>query len=557
MDYLVQVLTRYRFESQSHTRPRALWVRVFRHVSAPINTACLGAACAFFVSIFTDFRGAAELGIIAGGGLILCLIAGYTILPALLTLLPVRPRRLDVHDDGVLEELPPKAGAKWLIVPGIWIALMFMGAPFSLRTSFNPNLLDLQAPKLKSVELIRHLPTWQSVVLSRDLGMLRRVRSVVAASPLVRGTESILNAQDNYQWLHARAPDLPKFEFPIQPVNAANLAALAKGARTLAGRFAQAATQPTAARAMTLSSANAKAKLSNVNHILRQLAARLDQGAASPALARADAQALSDWQRGFTQKLRAGLKEFNPPPLNLEAVPAELRLHLVSADGEYALYIDPRNDLWNRADLAAFVTDVESRVDSVPNHPPVTGLPGNVFHSTRYIEHAFYRATAYALIAIVLLVLIDLRDIGHTMLAVSVLALGMPMMVSLMGIFNIQWNFANFFGLPILIGAGHEYGVFLVHRYREACGDARRAWRRWDVSDRALMLCAFVTSSSFGFFAFFAQHRGLKSLGEVMALGTACIYLSALLVLRPILLWQLERRRKWFLRAMVHENSRR
>jgi len=43
-----------------------------------------GAAGAFFGFGLTDFRGAADLGIIAGGGLVLCLISGYTTLPALL-----------------------------------------------------------------------------------------------------------------------------------------------------------------------------------------------------------------------------------------------------------------------------------------------------------------------------------------------------------------------------------------------------------------------------------------------------------------------------------------
>ncbi len=69
MDYLIQVLTRYRREAAVHSDPRVIWLAVFKYVAAPINTACLGAAGAFFVSVFTDFRGAAELGIIASGGL--------------------------------------------------------------------------------------------------------------------------------------------------------------------------------------------------------------------------------------------------------------------------------------------------------------------------------------------------------------------------------------------------------------------------------------------------------------------------------------------------------
>jgi predicted RND superfamily exporter protein len=109
-----------------------------------------------------------------------------------------------------------------------------------------------------------------------------------------------------------------------------------------------------------------------------------------------------------------------------------------------------------------------------------------------------------------------------------------------MGWLGAAWNLANFFGLPILIGAGHEYGVFMVHRYREAVRDPRRrAWTGWDASDWALLLCAYVTSGSFGFFWLFARHQGLKSLGLVMAIGTACIYLAAVAVLRPVLKWRL------------------
>jgi predicted RND superfamily exporter protein len=232
---------------------------------------------------------------------------------------------------------------------------------------------------------------------------------------------------------------------------------------------------------------------------------------------------------------------FHPGPLDLEKLPPELKGHFMAPDGTFALYVYPNQDLWDRHHLAAFVHDIESRMKRVPGDLLLTGIVPNVYYTTTSISRSFYTSTAYALGLIFLLVLIDLRSLRQTLLAVSVLAFGLPMLVSINGLLGVNWNFANFFGLPILIGAGHEYGVFLVHRYREAVADPRRVWRRWDVADRGLLLCAYVTCTSFGFFWAFAHHRGIRSLGLVMAVGTACIYLAAVLVLRPLLLWRLAR----------------
>src|SRR4029077_5457404 len=123
----VQILTRYRQEFMRRPGRKNIWIGVFRHVAAPINTACLGAAGAFLVSIFTDFRGAAELGVIAGGGLLLCLLAGYVILPALLTLLPPKIPRVDDFNEHLGP--PARGGARNFITPAIWLALLLAGVP--------------------------------------------------------------------------------------------------------------------------------------------------------------------------------------------------------------------------------------------------------------------------------------------------------------------------------------------------------------------------------------------------------------------------------------------
>jgi hypothetical protein len=517
MDYLVQIVSRYRLEARRYERADAVWVRVFKHVGPPINTACLGAAGAFFVAVFTDFQGAAELGIIAGGGLLLCLLAGYVVLPALLTLFPPKLRPLDVS-----KRYKPmrKSGARWLALPVVWAALLLAGTGYMPRVHFDPDLIKLQVPDLPSVKLVRTLQTWVSVVLSKDLDQLRQVRAAVARLPLVASTDSILNAQDNAAWLRQHAAQVPSIDWAAPtPVRATDLSTISQKARDLARVFQR--------------------SNSDAARTLGEFADDLDR--LSGDSANLAAGQLSDWQGIFVAEVHELIDGFEPGSVDLAAVPRQLRSHYVSDDGEYALYIYPAKDLWDDANLNEFESAVEAAVAKTPGAGHVTGIASNVYHTVEAVHQAFFHSTLYALALIFALVLLDFRRLGPTLAAISVLAMGLPMLVALMGLFDASWNFANFFGLPILIGAGHEYGVFMVHRYQEAQKHPRRAWRRWDVSDRALLLCAFITSSSFGFFWLLAQHQGLKSLGLVMALGIACIYVATLTVLRPLLRWRLQR----------------
>jgi hypothetical protein len=552
MDYLIQILAAYRREARRYVRPSAVWARVFRHVGPPVNTACLGAAGAFLVSALTDFKGAAELGIIAGGGLLLCLLSAYTVLPALLV---VWPAKLKPYPASARYGRAPARSRMRLLLPIVWIIALAAGIPFALKANFNPNLLDLQAPNLPSVQLVRKLQTWEAVVLTTDLNMLGKVRDAAQKAPTVAGTDSILRAIDNQAWLKKHASELPQIRWTEpRKIEPEDLPIITGRARALAAHLSSAGpalradstSQPTAQESTRNAGPTADPDAMRAAELLNAFA---DQITAPNGDANQIAAALSAWQVEFVDQLKRLMAMRNPPPLKLENISPALRQHLASTIDQppgqplYALHIEPKHDLWKKENLERFMQDVERQVATVPGAPDVTGIASDIYHSTEAIEQAFYQATAYALIVIFVLVYIDLRNWLRTVIAVSVLALGLPMLVAVMGMLDVSWNFANFFGLPILIGAGHEYGVFMMHRFKEAWDDPRRVWRRWDPADRALLLCAFVTCSSFGFFYLMSSHLGLKSLGAVMALGTFCIYLAAILVVRPLLTWRLEHRR--------------
>lgn len=536
MDYLIQILIRYRREAKRYERSTAIWARVYRYVSPPVITACLGAAGAFFVATLTRFRGDAELGIIGGGGLLLCLVAGYTVLPALLVLFPPPLRRVHASARYSDNRPAPVAGWHYFIGPILWVGTLLALLPLGLRIGFNPNLLALQAPGLTSVELVHQMPSWYAVVLSHSLSALEPIRKTLNRNSLIAGTtirstSSLLDAQDKQRFLaqHAAAIAAVQWQAPHE-IAAGQIAEIATAADALATHFSD---SPSLAK-----SAAGRAAVRN----LRTFSSLIRQGTThEPATQKQIARRLSDWQLRFMDELHSLARTLSPGPLNIARLPASIRSHYVSANGTYALYITPRFDLWHQRALHNFVVALQgdkTHPGLVASNADLTGIAVQLFHSTRAIRRAFVSATIMALMLVIILVFLDLRNIGQTLATVSVLALGLPMLIGLMGVVGLQWNFANFFAMPILIGAGHEYGVFMMHRYRETLHNPRRVWRIWDVSERALLLCAFVTCSSFGFLAL-ARDRGIASLGLIMAIGIGCIYLSAVFVLRPLLTWHL------------------
>src|SRR5207253_8413601 len=85
-DYGVLWVTRYEQARRQGMDVRAALVHTATHVAVGNLTAATAAALAFFAAMLGDFRAVAELGWIAGCGVLLCALACFTVLPAVLTL---------------------------------------------------------------------------------------------------------------------------------------------------------------------------------------------------------------------------------------------------------------------------------------------------------------------------------------------------------------------------------------------------------------------------------------------------------------------------------------
>ena len=122
----------------------------------------LTTALAFFTAAFTDFLGVAELGIIVGAGIILCLLASIVVLPALLFMTEPRYPSTTTEPPSLLlpKLLRPFHKHPTPVILTIVIIAVFFGR-LALDVPYDNNLLNLQPDGLSSVE-------WQKRILTHS-----------------------------------------------------------------------------------------------------------------------------------------------------------------------------------------------------------------------------------------------------------------------------------------------------------------------------------------------------------------------------------------------------
>jgi len=135
------------------------------------------------------------------------------------------------------------------------------------------------------------------------------------------------------------------------------------------------------------------------------------------------------------------------------------------------------------------------------------------------------------LVLVVILLWIDFRDAHTALLALIPLLLGILWMVGAMVAFDLHLNFMNIFVITMIIGIGVDYGIHVIHRYREEervpGGDPATAVEE---TSRGIFLAALTTIVGFGSLAT-SHYPGLISMGLVSILGTLATALVAIVVI--------------------------
>jgi predicted RND superfamily exporter protein len=147
-----------------------------------------------------------------------------------------------------------------------------------------------------------------------------------------------------------------------------------------------------------------------------------------------------------------------------------------------------------------------------------------------------------ALVALILW--LDFRTLSDVLLALAPLLVGIVWMVGGMVLLGIQMNFINIFVTTMIIGIGVDYGIYILHRYRESRDLPREPFERAiRETGKAVAAAALSTIVGFGSISF-SHYPGLRSTGEVAILGALSTALVAITLLPAWLSRREESRRR-------------
>lgn len=536
IDFGVQFITRYEEEMRNRRTVREAITKATVFTGQGIVVGGLTTAAAFLAMGLTHFKGIREMGIICGGGLLLCLIPMMTTLPALL----MRGREnLRNQETGISGRTRLQIEKMWLRHPVVVVAVTFVLFAIAARqlgrVYFDYNLLGMQSRNLDSVRYENKLlhSAGRSVMFAAIIAdspeQARQYEEKVKSLPSVSGTESVAGYLTEDQGkklelvrsLKSEMADMQFAPVDRQPVQIDKLSATLW---YLQGYLGQALME------VQKSKPDQAAKLRSFRERIIDFRKSILGG--QPQVP----EQLCRYQEAlfmeFHHTVEALKSQDASGPLRPSDLPAVLRDRFIGVTGKYLVQVYPKKDIWHHENQHEFIQQLEAVI------PPdnVTGMPTQIYRDTTLLKVSYQQAAWYSLCAIAIMLFLHFRSPGCVILALLPVGIGSVWLVGLMGSVGIPFNPANIMILPLLVGIGVTNGIQILNRVAEEQEPEVLA----KSTGKAVLVSGLTAITGFGTLLL-AKHQGIKSLGEIMPVGIATCMIVSLTFL-PALLRLLSRR---------------
>jgi len=519
---------------------------VLQHTGVAIITGGGTTAVAFFTLCFNDFIGLAELGVIAGCSMILCIIANLVVLPAIFVLRDRHrtPAQLQAqssdsawHFIHAWDRSMVRTPRFWLIVSGLISVASILSLPY---LHFDYNLLHLQnqqAPSVKNLYEVmdvskndagEEVSTIYASVVADNFDQARDLRTRLLALPEVARVDSPIDLvpldQDKKLPIIRRIVTAAK-ALNIKPPSHTQ-ADIPRARRDVASLLSQSQQGLKEAQGFV-----------NISKVAKDAVAAF--GALVPALERCqkalNSAPLATIQQRFsasasgaftrlqsnTEMLRTQLADRGLTP---DDIPPQLRRMFIGKDGKVLLQVYGKKDLWERAPDNEFTQAVLSVA------PKATGTPILNDSYTEVLRISYLWAAVWAFVAIVVLIFLHFQSFKYLILTLTPLVLAVLWRTGAMVWFGIEFNPANIVTLPLIIGIDVAFGVYIIDRYRE---DGKLSIFSGSTG-KAIIMSSLT--SLFGFSSLLvSKFQGMFSIGQLMSMGIAIGLVTSIFILPQIL----------------------
>ena len=515
VDFGIQFSVRYR--SERHRNDDLMQALAFtgRGVGVPLALAAAATAAGFFSFLPTTYTGVAELGLVAGIGMIVAFLLSITMLPAMIMLLNPPGETEDVGFTSLarLDDFMTAHRRNIVRIAAIAGAVSLGLMAF---VQFDSNPLDLRSPKVESVatlfDLMKNPLTSPNTIDVPALSLTDAdaIAARISQEPLVgealtlssyvpdQQKEKLALIQDAANLL---GPTLDPLDVTPPPDDAAVVQSFKDTATKLRAAAGGAQDKPA--------------------KDARRLADVLDQVAKAGPEARA--KAATAMVPGLKTMLSTVTDSLKAAPVTVDNMPADLRSDWVAPDGTSRIQVFPKNNTNDPATISAFSDQVLSVA------PQATGAPISIRESGKTIVGAFAEAGTLSFIVIIILLAMVLRSVHDVLMTLAPLVLAGLLTLATCVLLGLRLNFANVIALPLLLGIGVAFNIYFVVAWRHG----QRCFLASSLT-RAVIFSAATTASGFGTL-WLSVHPGTASMGELLMISLGWV-LATTLFLSPALL---------------------
>jgi len=515
VDFGIQICVRFNAEqAEGANREDAL-----RQAAAALGVPLLLAAGAVFLGfgafLPTAYVGIAELGVIAGLGMIIALIFSVTLLPALVMLLkPAAPRR----EVGFAQMAPVDRmlAEKRKTVLWAFVIAMIVSIALLPKVIFDFNPMHLRDPKGPAMQTLADLtrdpdrtPNTISVLAPNHDAAAKLVKQL-SALPEVKQVASLdgFVPDDQKPKLAAIGDASLLLDVTINPFDIAPApddAAMVQALNALVPKLVQAASAHPGLGADDA----------------RKLAAVFDRLAHGTPAQRATVNAMLSRPLGvMLDQIRAMLQA---EPVTAATLPPELVRDWRTPDRRYRLEVFPSGNAADNATMHRF-RDAVAKVT-----PAISGLPVATQAAASTIAGAFVQAGVIAFLLVSVLLFAVLRDVREVAFTLAPVILSIFLTLGTCVAIGQPINFANIIAFPLLFGVGVAFHIYFVMAWRGGATDLLQSSLA-----RAVLFSALATGTAFGSL-WLSHHPGTASMGKILMISLAWTLICAL-IFEPALL---------------------